>query len=447
MQFVLLSGGSGKGLWPLSNEARSKQFLRLLRNPATGELESMIQRLVRQIKTSDEEAEITIATNELQKDAITTHLGNEVEIVAEPSRRDTFPAVCLACEYIDKVKKVARDEVIVVVPCDQFADLKYFETLKKMAHIAAKEDAGLVVMGILPDYPSQKYGYIHPADHHASNEEFFTVEEFKEKPDEHTAIKLLEKGAYWNSGAFAFKLGFLLDRARKYVSEDSFEGIKENYENYPAISFDYEVAENTSDMRMVPYSGLWKDLGTWDNLLSEVESQTKGDVISENNIGTHVLNELQIPILCLGTRNLVVAASPDGILIAEKGNTERIKEFTEKFKSRPMFEERRWGTYQVIDHVTFPDGYETLTKRLTLNKGCSISYQLHECRDETWTFIEGEGIMIIDDRKVNISRGDTVSIKKGQKHALYALTTLSFIEVQAGTNLIETDIKRFPLEW
>ena len=447
MQIIILAGGSGKRLWPLSNEARSKQFLRLFHDSASGHLESMVQRVVRQIRNAGIDSPITIATNEHQIDSILTHLGKAVDIVTEPSRRNTFPAVALACEHLAKDKGCDDNEVVVVMPCDQYTEPNYFATVKEMGKIAESEDVSLVVMGILPDFPSTKFGYIIPSDHASGPRDSFHVKEYVEKPSEEVAKSLIARGAYWNGGVFAFKLGFLRKIAEKYIRERSFEAIRNQYEDYPAISFDYEVAEKTSNILMVPFSGLWKDLGTWEALLAEIDNSPRGDVVTEKNVNTHILNELQIPILCVGTQNLVVAASPDGILIADKSNTESIKEYTAGFKNRPMFEERRWGTYQVIDHVTFPDKYETLTKRLSLNPGCSISYQRHTYRDETWTFIDGEGILVIDDVRKTVRRGDTVFIMKGRKHALYAVTPLTFIEVQAGSNLIEDDIERFPWDW
>lgn len=447
MQLILLSGGSGKRLWPLSNEARSKQFLRLLQNPSTGKTESMIQRVVRQIRVSSLTAPITIATNVQQQDIILTHLGHEAEVVAEPSRRDTFPAVCLACEYLSKVKNCAENEVVVVMPCDQYTEQSYFDVVASMAEIAASGEADLVVMGIKPQMPSSKFGYVLPQGKKPLKNGCYRVRDFSEKPSARKAQRLIEDGAFWNGGVFAFKLSFLLRISESYVKGKTFTDILLGYEDYPEISFDYEVAEKTSNMLMMPFYGKWKDLGTWEALLKEVEGEALGDVVEGHNNNTHVLNELQIPILCVGTKNLVVAASPDGILIADKEETESIKEYTDNFTARPMYEERRWGTYQVIDHVIYEDGYETLTKRLTLNPGCSISYQRHGFRDETWTFIDGEGEIMVDGRRWTVKRGDTISIKKGQKHALLARTSLSFIEVQAGSNLVESDIERFPHKW
>lgn len=447
MNIIILSGGEGRHIWPLSNEARSKQFLRLLPDGESGASESMIQRVVRQIRQSGIDAPITIATNEYQQDSIVAHLGKDVDIVTEPSRRDTFPAVCLACEFLSKVKDIPDEEVVVVMPCDQFTELSYFDVVKRMAELAHNENVNLVVMGIKPAFSSSKFGYIVPEYDCGEETDFYRVIEFREKPSGNKAKNLIKKGAFWNGGVFAFKLGFIRHLAEKYVSGQDFKDIKKRYDEFPAISFDYEVAENTSRILMVPFSGLWKDLGTWESLLEEVDRESIGTVMTGNNRNTHVLNELQIPVLCVGTNNLVVAASFDGILIADKSQTEKIKEYSERFTTRPMFEERRWGTYHVIDHTSFDDGYETLTKRLTLRPGCSISYQRHKFRDETWTFIDGEGLIIIDGEKKTVQRGDTVKISRGRMHALMAVTPLTFIEVQAGSNLVESDIERFPWDW
>ena len=447
MQIIILAGGSGKRLWPLSNEARSKQFLRLFPDRASGHAESMVQRVVRQIRNTGLKVPITIATHEHQKDSILTHLGQSVDIVTEPSRRKTFPAVALACEFLIKEKNCDNDEIVIVMPCDQYTEPQYFETIKEMGRLSQGKNVNLVAMGILPDFPSTKFGYIVPEENGVESHDYYHVDEFVEKPDEETARTLISKGAYWNGGVYAFKLGFIHRIAEQFVKEDSFEAVRNNFDKYPSISFDYEVAEKTSNILMVPFSGLWKDLSTWETLLSEIDNSPQGEVVTEKNVNTHILNELQIPILCVGTQNLVVAASADGILIADKSKTERIKEYTASFKNRPMFEERRWGTYQVIDHISFPDRYETLTKRLSLNPGCSISYQRHKFRDETWTFIDGKGVLVIDGVRRDVKRGDTVFIRKGTKHALLAVTSLTFIEVQAGSNLVETDIERFPWDW
>lgn len=446
MQIILLSGGSGTRLWPLSNDARSKQFLRLLPVENSDKLESMVQRVLRQIYESGLSAPVTIATSITQQDSILAQLGNEVNIVTEPSRRDTFPAICLASEYLLKVKKCSPDETVIVMPCDPFTEMGYYDTIKKMDEAVSNDIADLVLMGIKPTYPSSKYGYIVPGDQLQGATR--TVNRFTEKPSVDQAEKLIEAGAFWNGGVFGFKLGYIAEIAKRYVDSSNFETIRASYSEFPKISFDYEVVEKTDSLAVIPYSGEWKDLGTWNTLTDELTRHTYGNVTTDTSLtNTHIINELDIPIMCIGTKDLVIAASPDGILVSDKSRSEDIKTYADKLKRRPMFEERRWGSYKVIDFVEFDDGHCALTKHLTLNPGASISYQKHQCRDEVWTFIDGEGEIVIDGKREKVGRGTTVHIPRGQLHALRATTYLSFIEVQSGSNLVETDIERFPYTW
>lgn len=447
MQIILLSGGSGTRLWPLSNDARSKQFLRLLDSDTPDVTESMIQRVHRQIRNSGISADITIATSSSQTDSVLSQLGNGVDIVAEPSRRDTFPAIALACEYLARQKNCSPDETVIVMPCDSFTQDEYFKSLILMAEGVADRKAELIVMGIRPTYPSAKYGYIIPAK--AQNQApVIAVENFTEKPSVEKAAEMIEAGAFWNGGVFAFRLGLITDIARRYNDGESFNEIRDNYERYPKISFDYEVAEKSSDIGAVVYDGEWKDLGTWNTLTDELRQHAHGNVIMDGTaVGTHVINELNIPVLCLGTSNLVIASSPDGILVSEKSKCENIKKFADRLKKRPMYEERRWGTYTVIDDVRFPDDSCALTKRLTLNPGKSISYQRHNCRSEVWTFIDGEGEIVLDGKKSPVKRGDTITIPAGTMHTLRATTLLTFIEVQQGSKVEESDIERFDYNW
>lgn len=450
MQLILLSGGSGTRLWPLSNDARSKQFLRVLDVEGTDRLESMVQRVHRQLRESNINANLTVATSTSQVDSVIAQLGDRVNIVAEPCRRDTFPAISLACEYLSKERHCPDDEVVVVMPCDPYTEAGYFDVLEKMAGGVAEDKADMIVMGINPTYPSAKYGYIVPNSRCTmhDSQSVLPVERFTEKPDIDAARQLLSRGALWNCGVFAFRLGYVTEIARKYNNEATFAGIKDHYTDYPKISFDYEVAEKAENIGMVKYDGEWKDLGTWNTLTEELKHNTYGNVITDGTgKNTHIFNELNIPLLCMGTENLVIAASPDGIIVSEKKKSENIKEYAQKLKNRPMYEERRWGVYKVIDYMEFPDGFCSLTKQLTLNPGKSISYQRHSFRDEVWTFIKGDGEIVIDGETRRIGRGDTIVIPKGVLHALRATTSLTFIEVQTGSNLVEEDIERFDWFW
>lgn len=449
MQLIFLSGGSGKRLWPLSNNARSKQFLPLLETE-DGHMESMVQRVVRQAREAQLDAEITFATNAAQRDIIINQLGTEVDIVAEPERRDTFPAIALAVSYLHFAKGCVDDETVVVMPSDPYTELGYFETIGKMAKEVERGVAELVLMGITPTYPSEKYGYVVPIKgaREESGVESLKVARFTEKPTTSVAEDLLREGALWNGGVFAFKVGYMMDIVRQYMLAKSFEETYARYGEFPKISFDYEVAEKAKSVAVVPYSGKWKDLGTWNTLTEELGRHAIGNVLlGDANENTHVINEMEVPVFCNGMKNTVVAASPDGILVCAKEHSETIKQYVDKVSLRPMFEERRWGTYKVLSDVAYSDGCRALTKTIVLKAGKNISYQIHHHRDEVWTIVDGEGVFVLDGERRDIRRGDVCVIRREQYHAIRALTDLTFIEVQVGNPLVEEDIERFEYIW
>lgn len=446
MQLVLLSGGSGKRLWPLSNNARSKQFLPLLEKEDGG-MESMVQRVVRQAKEAGLTSNITLATNASQLDIITNQLGDTVSVVTEPERRDTFPAIALAASYLSLGKHCADDEVVVIMPCDPFTEIGYFQTIAKMAQCVEKDVAELVLMGIKPTYPSAKYGYVVPV-RSEDCAEYKKVARFTEKPTVPVAEELLKENAFWNGGVFAFRLGYMMNIVRKYMQSNSFEDTRARYGEFPKISFDYEVAEKAQNVAVVPYSGEWKDLGTWNTLTDELHKNAIGNaVVGEKCENVHVINELQNPIFVDGLKDVVVAACPDGILVCAKKETENIKKYVEPLSTRPMYEERRWGTYRVLDDTIYPDGVHSLTKSITLKAGKNISYQIHHHRSEVWTIVDGEGLFVLNGIEQRVSPGDTLVIKAEHWHAIKGLTDLTFIEVQTGNPLIEEDIERTTWDW
>lgn len=448
MQLILLSGGSGKRLWPLSNNARSKQFLPLLEKE-DGTMESMVQRVVRQVRETGLTEDIILATNSSQLDIITNQLGDNVSVVTEPERRDTFPAIALAASYLKFAKGYSDDEVVVIMPCDPFTEEGYFKTISKMVDCVERNVADLVLMGISPTYPSEKYGYVVPAsvDAETSNS-YRRVTQFTEKPTVERAKELLSMNAFWNGGVFAFRLGYIMNIVRKYITSENFEDIRTRYNEFPKISFDYEVAEKALSVAVVPFNGKWKDLGTWNTLTDELRKPIIGNAVMGIHCeNTHVINELQHPIYVDGLKDIVVAACPDGILVCSKEYSEQIKGAVENLTPRPMYEERRWGTYRVLDSSVYSDGHQSLTKSITLNPGKNISYQLHHHRSEVWTFVEGEGIFVLDGVEKKVKAGDTVVVPIEHLHAIKAITPLTFIEVQSGNPLVEEDIERFEWKW
>lgn len=444
MNVILLSGGSGIRLWPLSNEARAKQFLKVLKDD-NGENVSMLQRVFSQLKKANIDARITITAAMWQIDSIRRQLGNEVSLVVEPERRNTYPAIALACASLLKEKKASREETVLVVPVDVWADESYFENFQNMKEAKESQGADLALLGIKPTYPSAKYGYICIDE---KNSKEARVKRFVEKPSESRALELIEEGAYWNAGVFAVSIGYVLDQVKKELGEDSYDFILKNYGKLEHTSFDYHIVENARNVVMVKYLGEWKDLGTWNTLTEEMEEQYTGKVTAALGCeNTHVINELEIPIVTLGVQNLVIAASYDGILVSDKQKSSYIKPYVERLETRPMYEERRWGEYKVLDYTQYEDRSKSLTKHLMIEKGKSISYQRHLYRDEIWTIVDGQGKLLVDGNIRAVKRGDVAYIRAGEKHALMATKDLHFIEVQIGKELIEDDIERFDWNW
>ncbi len=411
-------------------------------------MESMVQRVVRQIREMGIADDITIATNASQKDIITNQLGDDISVVTEPERKDTFPAIALAASYLKHIKQCPDEEIVVIMPCDPYTETGYFETIRKMSECVKANVADLVLMGITPTYPSSKYGYVVPEKETSVSAAYMQVDKFIEKPSVEKAEGLIKQHALWNGGVFAFRLGYMMNIVGKYIDSDTFEETRKRYSELPKISFDYEVAEKAKSVAVVPYTGEWKDLGTWNTLTDELHKHVIGNaVIGSHCENTHIINELHLPIYADGLKDVVVAASPDGIIVCQKCYTENIKNAVDNLTPRPMYEERRWGTYRVLDESTYADGHHSLTKSITLNPGKSISYQRHLHRSEVWTFVEGDGLFVLEGKKKSIKAGDMVIIPMGYKHTVKAITKLSFIQVQIGNPLVEDDIERFDWEW
>ncbi|MCH5340660.1 MAG: cupin domain-containing protein [Acetatifactor sp.] len=433
MQIVLLSGGSGKRLWPLSNDVRSKQFIRMLKG-TNGEPESMVMRVYRQIMETVPGAAVTIATGKKQVSAIKNQLGDTVNICVEPGRRDTFPAISLAAAYLKDVLGVDAEEPVVICPVDPYVEQQYFHAVKRLGELAAEETADLLLMGMEPTYPSEKYGYIIPEDSEAVS----GVRAFQEKPDLETAKRYLSQGALWNGGVFACKLGYLLKKAHDQIDFTGYQDLYDNYSSVKSISFDYAVVEKEKSVRVFRYSGEWKDLGTWNTFAEAMDGETLGKVtLNETCENTNVVNELNIPILCMGCKNMVIAASGDGILISDKGQSSYIKPFVDRMEQQVMYAEKSWGSFTVLDVQE-----ESLVIRIVLLPGHGLHYHSHEHRDEVWTVMSGEGRVILDEVERRVKAGDVISMPAGCRHTVFADTELKINEVQLGRDItVEDKIK------
>ncbi len=434
MNIVLLSGGSGQRLWPLSNDIRSKQFIKIFRK-SDGTLESMVQRIYRQIKMVDPEAVVTIATSKSQVSAINNQLGENVGISVEPCRRDTFPAIALAAAYLKDMQSVAENEPIVICPVDPYVEKDYFEALKGLGDRAGVSDANLVLMGIEPTYPSEKYGYIIPE----TAEPLSRVTMFREKPTKEVAEEYIAQGALWNGGVFAFRLGYVLKRAHDLIDFKDYEDLFQKYDILQKISFDYAVVEKEPEIEVMRFAGAWRDLGTWNTLTEAMDSNCVGEgVLNDTCENVHVVNELNVPILCMGLKDIVVAASPEGILVSDKEQSSYIKPYVNQFDQQVMFAEKSWGSFRVLDVRD-----HSMTIKVTLNPGHQMNYHSHDFRDEVWTVIAGEGRAVIDDVEQAVKVGDVLTMKAGCKHTIIADTELQVIEVQIGDEISVYDKHKY----
>ena len=436
MNIVLLSGGSGKRLWPLSNDTRSKQFIKIFKTN-DGVYESMVQRVYRQIRSVDGDADVTIATSKSQVSAIHNQLGENVGISVEPCRRDTFPAIALAAAYLHDVRGVSGEESVVVCPVDPYVEEDYFKALQELGERAAVSDANLVLMGIEPTYPSAKYGYIIPKSKDVISE----VAVFKEKPTEEKAQEYIEQGALWNGGVFAFRLGYVLQRAHELIEFTGYEDLFEKYDTLTKISFDYAVVEHEQNIEVIRFAGVWKDIGTWNTLTEAMESESIGKAILNDSCrNVHVVNELNVPVLCMGLQDVVVSASPEGILVSDKNQSSYIKPYVDEIDQQIMFAEKSWGNFQVIDIEE-----NSMTIKVTLNAGHGMNYHSHEQRDEVWTVIDGQGRTIVDGGESRVSVGDVIRMPAGVPHTIIADTRLEVIEVQIGKDISVHDKKKLEL--
>ncbi len=447
IHLVLLSGGSGTRLWPLSNSSRSKQFLKVLRD-AEGNHVSMVQRVFGQIRAVAADVDVTIATCAAQENSIRSQVEGGYALVLEPERRDTAPAIMLACANLAFEQKADENDTVIVMPIDTYVDQAYYDGIVKLNAAVQSDFSDLVLLGVEPTFPSKKYGYIVPETPEGSPRR---VARFTEKPEKDVARELISQGALWNCGVFAFKLGYLTALAAKYLPVNDFKQFRDRYCELPKISFDYEVLEKADSIGVVPYAGGWKDLGTWNTLTDEMADPIAGRVVVDEATceNVHVVNETGMPMVVAGMADAVVVATPDGILVSSKGASAYIKDqVAEAAESRPMYEQRRWGEYRVLDSSVYPDGAKALTKELVVRDGKQMSYQRHMHRSEVWTIVAGTGEVVLDGLVRQVRAGSVVYINKQQMHTARAVGgELHIIEVQQGDILVEEDIERFGDFW
>lgn len=437
MNVILLSGGSGKRLWPLSNEIRSKQFIKLLKKD-DGIYESMVQRVYRFLEEEYRDANIVLATSKDQVATIKSQLNNNIKLSVEPERRDTYPAIALASAFMKDFKYLSDDDIVIVAPVDSNVDVKYFKMLQMLESIIKKNNYNVLLVGIEPTSPASKYGYIIPK----SKSDISKVETFKEKLDKDLATEYIKRGGLWNSGIFVFKIGYILNQVEKEIGVSSYDGIYSHYSELPKISFDYHLLEKEFNIGVVKYSGSWNDLGTWNSISDILEDNIIGEAIIDKCEDVHIINETDCPIIALGLHNMVIAASSDGILISEKNESTNLKNYVDKIHRGITFAEKSWGCFKVVNISA-----NSLTIRVSMKKNDHMNYHSHKFRNEVWVVVSGIGKTIVDGFEQIISEGDVITIQSGCKHTIKAITDLELIEVQLGKQISNSDKIIYPMEW
>jgi mannose-1-phosphate guanylyltransferase len=422
---ILLSGGSGKRLWPLSNDIRSKQFLSLLAD-GNGGLESMLQRVYRQLRIEFPHERVVLATGGAQKEQIEAQLGVSVDIVCEPARRDTFPAIALSCTFLADSCNAAPDDVVLVLPVDVYADQEYFSTVRKIRDAVARDAAELVLMGIAPNIPSDRFGYMVPSSNR--REGYPLIDRFVEKPVIEVAQNLITQGALWNGGVFGFRLGYLLDIVDRQIGKFSYGDLLDSYASVEKISFDYAVVEKAESIAMVRYSGMWRDLGTWETLSHEIGNGGIGRHAKSQTENTIVVNELDIPIVAIGTKDLVIAASADGILVSDRRNSNGLKPLVDTFDDPPRFVQYAWGSSRVVDRIVGHGKIRQETHVLEIRADQEYRLSCTDGEEKTFLCIEGECQLFYEGASNPLKRGERVLSSKERSYRITCTTAVRALE-------------------
>ncbi|MCM3747764.1 sugar phosphate nucleotidyltransferase [Paenibacillus pasadenensis] len=463
MRIILMSGGSGKRLWPLSNDIRSKLFLKLLPGP-DGTRESMMQRLCRQLSEANLLDGAIIVTHDSQAEITLAHAGSGVPIVKEPEKRGTFMAAALGAAYLSGPGGAEPDETVCLLPVDLFVQPDFFELLRRLPE-ALDQGADLAMIGTEPTYPSSQYGYIVPGRTRrrgsqakrsmggngdaAAARGWTAVERFAEKPDPPMAARLMKQGALWNCGVFAFRLGWLLGQLEGKGCPSQMGRLSELYAELADRSFDQEIAEQTERRMVLRYSGEWHDLGSWSTFLRQLgDVQLGPGSVSGEASNTHLINELDSPIHIIGLPDAIVAASPDGILVASKEKSDWIKGVLSGERRPPMQEEKRWGSSRTLELASLESGEEIAVRRIVIHAGKCTSYHLHQHKGEIWTVISGSGQFMLEDEIDVIAPGDVMRFPAGSRHGVKAAAELHCMLVEIGRLPVGgKDIERLLMSW
>lgn len=463
MKSIILAGGSGTRLYPLSRKKFPKQFLSIVDN------KSLFQKTIeRNLKAVNNIDDIIIITNSDYQFHIKNQLKelgikNFKNIILEPVGRNTAPATVLAVKYaLDKLN-VDENEVLFISPSDHIIspDEKFAQYVKKAEYFAKKEY--IVTFGLNPTKPETGYGYIEVQE---PMEEAFKVKQFHEKPDLETAQKYIMSGNYyWNSGMFAFSIKTILEEFEKhnpeifnYIKDKTFDEILANFQQMPDISIDYAVMEKTDKAVVLPLYLTWSDVGSWDSVYEVLDKDENKNVKVGNVIDIDTKNSLIVGnkrlIATIGIEDLMVIETPDVIVIAKKGEGQKIKDIVSILKKNPQTKEltefhktvyRPWGSY-----IELEKGDRYRIKRITVEQGEMLSLQMHHHRSEHWVVVKGIAKVILENiegeiKEIFVYENESIFVPKITKHRLInpGKVPLEIIEVQVGEYVEEDDIVRF----
>jgi len=456
---VILSGGVGSRLWPLSRGMYPKQLLNLVDSDL-----SMLQQTVTRLDGMLDLAPPIIVCNEEHRFMVGEQLHklalNEATILLEPQGRNTAPAIALAALQVDP------NEMLVVMPADHvIADSKAFQSAVADA-MALARDGSLVTFGIVPKSPETGYGYIKAG---AAQSNGYLVEEFKEKPNKQTARQYIESGDYyWNGGIFIFTADSYLDELKKLSPSvyracvaavgaatpdlDFLRVDAAAFSECPSISVDYAVMENTDRAKVVPLDVGWSDVGSWSALWEVSEKDVngnavRGDVLLHNTKDSHIYSENKL-VSVVGMEGLVVVETDDAVMVTSKDQAQHVKEIVKQLQlqNRSQVSHHRkvyrpWGWYDSVDA-----GECFQVKRIQVNPGARLSVQMHNHRAEHWVVVKGVAEVLNGEQTTVLRENESTYIPIGQTHALRNLSEsepLEIIEVQSGSYLGEDDIVRF----
>ena len=449
MKIIILAGGGGTRLFPLSRDCYPKQFLHVIGDKSL--LAQTIERFLGLVEAKD----IIIVTNERYIFQVQAELktinAQEAHIITEPMGKNTAPAIALAQSYCQDVLQCDDDEILFVSPSDHLIKpIDAFQDLIRNAQDVVKDN--IVTLGIKPTKPEIGYGYIEAEK---NNNLAKKVISFKEKPDLVTAKEYIASGNYyWNGGMFMFSIATMQAELTKYmpaiidITKNGYQYTVDNFVNMLDISIDYAVAEKSQKMMMIPMENIyWNDIGSFDaiaEVLSDKDKNVfKGDILAENCTDTMIIGDNRL-IAGIDLENLMIIDTPDALLVAKKGESQKVKNIVNKLKQNKRKEAkenvtmyRSWGKYTLL---TESEGYRV--RKIEMDPGASLTMQMHYHRSEHWTVISGTGKTIINDRESIFTENQSTYIPMGVKHKLSnpGKIPLIIIEVQSGKYINEDDI-------